>query len=76
MATKTAEVESLRAAVDRLCRRDGRAKYWLAEQVGWSQEHLSRVINGRVPLTRVAAEKLAEIFGEPVATFLPEPDSS
>ena len=72
MEKKTADMETLRAKVDRLCRERGYRKDWVARQMGWSQEHLSRVISETRPLTDEAAQKLAEVFGVPVETFLGE----
>lgn len=59
-------------AIDRLARQHGRAKYWIANQLGISQSHLSHIIAGRKPITPSMAARLSDLFDEPATTFLPE----
>jgi plasmid maintenance system antidote protein VapI len=62
--------------IDRLAREHGRAKYWIANQLGISQSYLSRLISGERPITAEMAQRLATLFDVPASTFLPEaPDA-
>jgi len=45
---------------------------WVAQRLGISPSYLTKLMNGRDPLPRKHAERLAELFSVPVSTFLPE----
>ena len=47
----------------------------VAERLGVSTSHLSRVMDGERPLTPDLAERLATLFGVPASTFLPESEA-
>lgn len=57
-------------AIDRLSREQGRTKWWVAKELGTHPSHLSKLISGERRITPRMARKLAELFGEPVGTFL------
>ena len=59
-------------AIDRLAREQGRTKWWVAKNLGTHPSHLSKLISGERRITPSMAARLADLFGEPVATFLPE----
>lgn len=44
----------------------------VAERLGISTSHLSRVMDGERPLTPELAERLGALFEVPPSTFLPE----
>lgn len=44
----------------------------VARALGISPTHMTRLLNGESPVTPSMAARLAELFGEPVTTFLPE----
>ena len=48
---------------------------WVARRLGISAAHFSRILSGERPLTKGHAVKLAELFGVPVETFLPEEET-
>lgn len=52
----------------------GRNQKNIADAVGMSANHYSRVERGEIPLTAVTAEKLAALFRVPVETIYAEPE--
>lgn len=47
----------------------------LATDAGWTQSYLARRLVGRVPFDVADLERLAELLGVAVTSFLPERDS-
>ena len=45
---------------------------WMAERLGITPSHLSRLLSGERPLTIATAGRLSALFNEPAATFLPD----
>ena len=45
--------------------KDGRPQYAIAQQMDWSESHLSRVINGRLEISSAERSRLAEILNVP-----------
>lgn len=62
-------------AIDRLAREQGRTKWWVARELGTHPSHLSKLISGERRITPRVADRLAELFGVPVTTFLPESEA-
>jgi len=69
--TNTTEVESPGDAIQRLVREKGRTKWSVARELGTHPSHLSKLISGERRITPGMAERLGEVFGVPVETFLP-----
>jgi plasmid maintenance system antidote protein VapI len=65
--------ESPGLAIDRLCRRHGLKKGWVARELQITPSHLSRLISGDRLITPEMAQRLATMFGVPAATFLDAP---
>lgn len=60
-------------ALSRLIREQGRKQVWIAEQLGVDRAVIGRLIRGERELTVREAARLADIFGVPLHTFVPEP---
>jgi len=50
---------------------DLRPQYQIAEELGWSESRLSRVITGRVDLTEEEKEQLAKVLGRTAPDLFP-----
>lgn len=61
-------------AIDRLAREHGRTKWWVAKELATHPSHLSKLISGERRITERMAVRLADLFGVPASTFLPETD--
>lgn len=48
----------------------GRRQDWLAARAGYTTAHVNRLVLGRTPMTRQAAERLAPILGVSVECLL------
>lgn len=59
---------SLRAFVDARGIRYG----WVAEKLGISNAHMTRLLDGTSPIIQRHAETLVELFGDEARVFLPE----
>lgn len=49
---------------------------WVARKIDMSLSHLTRIADGERPLLQRHANALADLFGVPVATFLPPEDTN
>lgn len=68
MTTVTRPKTKLRSFLDER----GIRYVWVAGRLGITKAHLHQVMEGNRPLTERHANALAEIFGVPASTFLPE----
>lgn len=59
------------AAIDWLCREQGRTKGWVAQRVGITPYRLSKLIAGELAMRVEEAAKFAALFGVPIETFVP-----
>lgn len=48
---------------------------WVAERLGISPSHLTRLMDSDRPLTASMAQRLADLFSEPITTFLSDPEA-
>ena len=46
--------------------RQGRKQRWIAEQIGFTEAHVSNIIRGKRTIDGVRAEKIAHLLGESV----------
>lgn len=52
--------------IDRLLAEEGRKSRWLANQVGISESHLSRIVSGERRISESLAKRIAEAIGAPL----------
>lgn len=55
--------------IKELVESQGRMKSWVADQLGITPSHFSRMIMGERPITRRNAARLAEILGVSIKTL-------
>ncbi len=59
------------AAIDWLCREQGRTKGWVAQRVGITPYLPSTLIAAELAMRFEGAAKFAALFGAPIETFVP-----
>lgn len=64
--------ETLGETIDRILLESGRKTYWVAAQLGMAENTFRAIRTGKRPLKAAEAVRLADLFGVPVTTFLPE----
>lgn len=70
--TLTPQPHSGPAAIRSLLESEERDFAWLSRKTGYSTSHLWRVVNEGRRISPDLANRLAELFGVPVTTFLQE----
>lgn len=70
MESGTSVPEAPHEALQRLIAEQGRQKRWVAEEVGITAYHLSRLLQGRQRITRQMAVALGAVLDVPPETFL------
>lgn len=66
MNTDTRAKSRLREFLDS----QGRRYSWVAERIGVTPSHLTRLMDGERPVTTEVAAKLAELFSVPASSFI------
>jgi len=58
-------------AVKQILAEQGRTQKWLARRAEYTEEYVSRVLNGHVPLTHELMLRFSEILELPVSVLFP-----